>query len=182
MQENGLTFPYRRYSSDIYAAQLCELLAENEIPFEVIGEPPGAGTVLLGSATLPGVIVMVREYDAHRIKELEGELTPQLHEVKPGSQEEEAVEPYWFILGYLFALLGAPIAIIAGLHLFSAKRRNPDFTSRYAYNQAARTQGKLIFTFALSILVFSFGNFFSGRRMDFLDTISFAIWQLNHSL
>jgi len=182
VQEQSLTFPYRRYSSDIYAAQLAELLDEHEIPYEIIGEPPGAGSVFLGASMMPGVIVMVNPRDAQRIKALEEKLTPQLHNEKAISAEEEPVEPIWIVLGYLFALLGAPIAIIAGLHLFSAKRRNPDFSSRYAYNQTARTHGKLIFFFALAILIFSFARMMSGARMTFLDTISFVVWQLHYAL
>lgn len=182
MQEESLNFPYRRYSSDIYAAQLGDLLTEHEIPFEIVGEPPGAGTVFLGSANMPGVIVMVSANDAHRIQDLEKILAPQLHVDKPEMHVEEPVGVYWIILGYLFSLLGAPIAVIAGLHLFSAKRRNPDFTSRYAYDKRTRTHGILIFWFALAILIFSFANLFSGKRMTFLDTMSFVIWQLDRAL
>lgn len=177
-----LSYPYRRFSSDIYAAQLAELLEENEIPYEITGEPEGLGSVVLGAATIPGVIVMVNASDVERIRSLEKVLTPQLHDAPKEAEVEEPVSGYWIVLGYLFALLGAPIAAIAGIHLFSAKRRNRDHSTRYAYDARARFHGKLIFWFALAILVFSLARLVMGARMSFLDTMSFVVWQLDRVL
>lgn len=175
-------YPYRRFSSEVYAAQLIELLTEHDIPFDIAMEPEGAGSVLLGASTIPGVIVMVNTEDVQRISALEQKLTPQHHAPPKEPETEEPVEGFWLVLGYLFAIAGAPIAIIAGLHLFSAKRRNRDFSSRYAYDERARFHGKLIFWFGLAILLFSMARLVMGARMSFLDTISFAVWALSHRL
>jgi hypothetical protein len=175
-------YPYRRFSSEMYAAQLAELLDEHGITYEIVSEPEGAGSVFLGAATVPGVVVMVSTQDVKRISELEQQLTPQHHAAPKEPETEEPVDTMWFILGYIFAVAGAPIAIIAGLHLFSARRRNRDFSSRYAYDHRARFHGRLIFWFGLSILLFSMARMMMGARMSFLDTISFAAWSISHAL
>lgn len=182
MADPQFNYPYRRFSSDVYASSLAELLEEHQIPFEIISEPEGVGSVFLGASTMPGVIVMVNGSDVQRISELEKVLTPQHHDTPKEAEEEEPVESYWIVLGYLFAVAGAPIAIIAGLHLFSAKRRNRDFSSRYAYDERARFHGRLIFWFGLAILLFSFARLIMGARMSFLDTISFAVWAIGESV
>jgi hypothetical protein len=182
MSESFLSFPYRRFSSDVYSAQLAELLEANEIPFEVVGEPEGVGSVFLGASTIPGVIIMVNPGDVQRIKELEKQLTPQKHAEPKVPEAEDDVEGYWFVIGYILALATSPIAIIIGLHLFTAKRRTRDFGSIYAYNEQARFHGRMIFWFALFIFIFSIGRSVMSGKTNLLDTVSFAAWAISEAL
>lgn len=178
-----LNYAYRRYSSEMFAINLATLLDEHQVPFEIIAEPAGAGSVLMGATAIPGVIVMINEADVSKVKALEQELAPEVQKAKnPAEDVEQPVSLQWIILGYVFALAGAPLAILAGIHLFSAKRRASDFSFHYAYDSSARTHGKLIFWFSLSIFVFSMFRLISGARMTFLDTLSFILWQLNRIL
>lgn len=182
MSDPFLNFPYRRFSSDIYSAQLAELLDANEIPFEVISEPDGAGSVFLGASTIPGVIIMVNPADVQRIVDLEKQLTPQKHAEPKIPEAEESVEGYWFVIGYILALSTSPIAIIIGLHLFTAKRRTRDFGSMFAYNEQARYHGRMIFWFALFIFVFSIGRVIVDGKGSLLDTVSFAAWAISEAI
>ena len=179
---HDLNFAYRRYSNDIYAAALTDLLEAHDIPYDIVAEPEGAGSVLLGSIAVPGVMVMIRESDAARVKYIEEETNPLAQTKKPEDDVEQEVAGGWLFIGYVFALAGAPLAIIAGLHLFTAKRRGADLTPHYAYDANARTHGRYIFWFALCILLFSMFRMMSGARMTFLDTFSFLIWQLDRAL
>lgn len=175
-----LSYPYRRFSNDVFASQLVQLLEQHEIPFDIVSEPEGVGSVFLGSAAVPGIIVMVHPGDAHAIQQLEMQETPAVHAGKIPDENEEPVSATWLIMGYCFALVGAPIAIIAGIHLFSARRRKRDLTSRYAYDARTRQHGRLIFWFALSIFVFGLANLMTGAKMTFLDSMSFILWQFNN--
>jgi hypothetical protein len=177
-----LNFAYRRYSNDIYAAALTDLLEAHDIPYDVVAEPEGAGAVLLGSVAIPGVMVMIRESDAARVQYIEQEISPQAQTKNPAHDKEQEVAGGWLFMGYLFALGGAPLAIIAGLHLFTAKRRGADLIAHYAYDASARRHGRYIFWFALCILLFSMFRMMTGARMTFLDTFSFLIWQLDRAL
>lgn len=182
MSDPLLNYPYRRFSSNIYSAQLAELLDANQIPFEVVGEPDGVGSVFLGSATIPGVIIMVNPNDVARIRALEEILTPQKHKEPTEPEVEDSVDGYWFVIGYLFALATAPIAIIIGLHLWTAKRRKRSFESIYAYDERARFHGRTIFWFALFFFIANLIRAVSDGRADILDTLSFAAWAIGESL
>lgn len=175
-------YPYRRYSSDVYATALVELLEQNNFGFSLMNEPEGASSVFLGSSVVPGVIVMVRAEDARAIQVLESRINPSVNSIPAGNEQEERLDNAWLAIAYCFAVLGAPIAIIAGIHFFTARRRNRNLSSRYAYDARTRMHGKLIFFFALAILLFSMGRLIMGGRMSFLDTLSFAIWQIDNAL
>jgi hypothetical protein len=177
-----LNYPFRRFSSDVYSAPLAELLDEHEIPFEVISEPDGAGSVFLGAATIPGVIIMVNPDDVQRILDLEKQLTPQKHTDPKEPEVEDVVEGYWFIIGYILALATSPIAIIIGLHLFTAKRRTRSFSSIHAYDERARYHGRMIFWFALFIFIASVFRAVSDGKANLLDTVSFAAWAISEAL
>lgn len=182
MTDPLLNYPYRRFSSDVYSAPLAELLDANQIPFEVVGEPDGIGSVFLGSATIPGVIIMVDTNDVARIRALEELLTPQKHQAPTEPEVEESVEGYWFVIGYLCALATAPIAIIIGLHLWMAKRRKRSFESMYAYDERARFHGRTIFWFALFFFIANVIRAVSDGKANILDTISFASWAISEVL
>jgi hypothetical protein len=177
-----LNYPYRRFSSDVYSAPLAELLDEHQIPFEVISEPDGVGSVFLGAATIPGVIIMVSTDDVERIRELEKQLTPQKHQEPVEPEVEDSVEGYWFVIGYLCALATAPIAIIIGLHLWTAKRRKRSFESIYAYDERARFHGRTIFWFALFFFIANLIRAVSDGKANVLDSISFAAWAIGEAL
>jgi hypothetical protein len=181
VSDHFLNYPYRRFSSDVYSAQLCELLDANEIPFEVVAEPEGVGSVFLGQATMPGVIVMVSADDVKRIKSLEKEHTPQKHAEPKEPETEDKVEGYWFVIGYIMALCTAPIAIIIGLHLWTAKRRKRNFESIYAYDGRARFHGRTIFWFSLFFFIANLIRAVSDGKSDFLDTMSFAAWAITEA-
>ncbi len=182
MSDHLLNYPYRRFSSDVYAAQLCELLEANEIPFEVVTEPEGAGSVFLGASTIPGVIVMVNTEDVERIISLEKVHTPQKHAEPKEPEGEDKVEGYWFVIGYLCALGTAPVAIIIGLHLWTAKRRKRNFETIYAHDERARFHGRTIFWFALFFFIANIIRAVSDGKSNFLDTISFAAWAIGECL
>jgi len=151
-----LSFPYRRFSSDAFAMSLIDLLDQNGIPFEVIAEPEGMGSVILGSAAIPGVIVMVRPADATRIQQLEKKDQPIMEQVTAIVAEEvpDSLHPLWIIGGYLMVLVGSPISLILGLHFMTATRRRKDFSYQPAYSETVRTHGKIIFALSLLFLLY----------------------------
>lgn len=181
MTNVALNYPYRRFSSDVYAQHLADLLDEHQIPFEIVSEPEGSGSVILGAMNLPGVIVMVNAEDIKRISELEKSLTPRLHDPTGTTESEETVETHWLLFGYALGLAAAPIAIIVGLHLSTAKKRNRDFSVRFAYDTRARNHGRFILWFSLCVLLFSFGKSLVNGRQSLLDTFSLLTWAIGEA-
>lgn len=178
-----LSYPYRRFSSDLYASSLLSLLDEHAIPFEIVGEPEGAGSVFIGAAGIPGVIVMVRPSDAKRIQELERKERPGLKDDEEAPQliaeekkEFDTIHPLWIAGAYIFSLLGAPLAMIFGWHLFSAKRKKEDLTFGYAYEPNVRTHGRFIFWIAFGLVLLGFYRWFAlHSRSGILEPISFVL-------
>ncbi|HET6993067.1 MAG TPA: hypothetical protein VFJ43_17165 [Bacteroidia bacterium] len=153
--EETLSYPYRRFSSDIYAEGLLVLLEENNIPYEVVVEPEGVGSVFLGSSVIPGVVVMVRSEDAAKVNTLEKKNVPEKIQqiVSEENEQYDSVEPWWIVCGYITVLVFSPISLILGLHFMKAKRRQPDMTYHYAYNSGTRMHGKIIFWGGIFFLV-----------------------------
>src|SRR5688572_2055976 len=120
--ENQFTFPYRRFSSDMFASSLVALLDENEIPFELAAEPESIGSVFIGQGAIPGVIVMVRPQEAGRVLSIEAgkDTVRDKPQTENASPEYDRIHPGWILGGYFMCFLGSPIAIIFGLHVFSA--------------------------------------------------------------
>ncbi len=125
---------------------------------------------------------MVNQSDVQRIVELEKQFTPQKHAEPKVPDAEESVEGYWFAIGYILALATSPIAIIIGLHLFTAKRRTRNFGSIFAYDERARHHGRMIFWFALFIFIFSIGRVILNGKGGMLDTVSFMAWAIGETL
>lgn len=181
--QNELTFPYRRFSSDMYASSLIELLDAHAIPFEIVSEPEGIGSVFLGEAGIPGVIVMVNPTDAKKVLALEkGQAQPEefkatAEEAVPVPEEKpDSLHPMLIFGGYVFAFLAAPISIIFGWHILSARRRQSDLSYVFAYPEDVRRDGKRICAIGLVMLVIGFARMLSaGGRGNILDSLSFVL-------
>lgn len=72
----------------------------------------------------------------------------------------------WIVIGYLFAFLFGFVGMLLGYSLWKAKKRSPDGDKSYAYADAVRVHGKIIFfisiisfaLFAISIVLSSVRN------------------------
>lgn len=172
--QNEFTVSYRRFSSEMYTESLIALLDEHEIPFELVSEPEGIGSVFTGTAGLPGVIVMLKPEDQKKVFDLENANRPEAKELndKILQDEEESIATGWIAFWYVFALIGSPLSMIAGFHIFTSKKRKKDFSVRFAYDAKARYQGKLIFFCAFFMLLFGIIRMFTSKRGGFLDLIS----------
>jgi hypothetical protein len=178
--EESLSYPYRRFSTDIYAEGLLVLLEENNIPFEIVPEPEGVGSVFLGSSAIPGVIVMIRPEDAKKVNGLEKKNSPE--KIQPLSTEEnpefDAVAPWWIVSGYIMVLIFSPISLILGLHLKNAKRRQTDMTYKFAYDSSTRFHGKIIFWGGVIFLSFGLVQLILlGYRMSLLRATSYVFYR-----
>lgn len=173
--QNEFVISYRRFSSEMYAESLIALLDEHEIPFELVSEPEGLGSVFTGTAGLPGVILMLKPEDQKRVFDLENANRPEAKELneKTLQDEEESIATGWIAFWYALALLGSPVSMIAGFHIFTSRKRKKDFSVRYAYDEKTRFQGKLIFFFSLFMLLFGFFRMFTSKHGGFVDLISF---------
>jgi hypothetical protein len=61
----------------------------------------------------------------------------------------ETGQTTWIILGYIFALVGGVLGLFIGWHLKSHKKTLPDGEKVYAYTEADRWHGKIIFYIAV---------------------------------
>src|ERR1044072_7739284 len=175
--ENNFSYPYRRFSSDIYAEGLMVLLEENQIPYELVGEPEGMSSVILGQSVVPGVIVMVREADALKINQLEKKNNPE-KAIENFQEEKEfdSLAPWWIVCGYIMVIVFSPISIILGLHLMTAKRRQADMTYRKAYPENIQLHGKIIFWAGLVFISIGLVEMILlGSRGSIWDSSSYVI-------
>jgi hypothetical protein len=106
-------FPYRRYSSEMFAEPLIALLEESQFPFEITTEPEGLGSVFTGTVGIPGIIVMVRQADARTIQALERKTTAVETEPEEADFAEFAdIHPVRIFAAYCMIFFGSPLAIV----------------------------------------------------------------------
>lgn len=180
--QNEFTFPYRRFSSEMYAGSLMALLDEHQIPFQIISEPEGMGSALTGAATAPGIIIMLRPEDQQRVFLLEEKERPEVKSMneKLLSDDEEHIGIGWIAFWFVIATFASPFSILRAYLIFSSRKRKRDSTFRYQYDAATRYRGKLIFWFAIFMLVFGFARLFLSPRAGFIDMVSVlgSYWRL----
>ena len=67
--------------------------------------------------------------------------------------EPEKHNPFWIVVGYIFAALGGLLGIIIGWYIVFSKKTLPNGQRIYTYNEADRNHGKRILIIGIPILV-----------------------------
>lgn len=165
---------FARFYSPGEAADLLQLLEEENIPYQIVEERNQLDNVIIGDAMDPMFVVSIPVDQFHKVHELTGKIFTYVVKNEAAlakklradnEYDRERLGIPWIILGYLFSFI-IVAGILGGIAITQSTKRLPDGTKAKIYDDWTIRHGRIITIIGTVVTVWGLGKRLGLLNMD----------------